>query len=81
MRKLTKVLLTVAALSIVVLNGCYISNKVNDFKKDQKTMVSIMKTGIGAESKNTISGSIYGQHYTATYYVDGNNICREFNWK
>ena len=80
MKKLAKVLLTVVALSIIVLNGCYIGNKVAGFQKSEKTMVSIMKMGIGVESENTISGSVYGKDYVATYHVDGNQIIRELNW-
>lgn len=79
MRKLTKVLLAVAVVG-VILNVGYVGNKVSAFKEDQKVLVSIMKLGMGAESKNTISGSIYGKHYTATYHVDGNNICRSIDW-
>ena len=80
MKKLTKILLTMVAIAVVA-NVFYIGKEFGNFKENENFIIGIMETGMGTESENSISGSIYGHDYVVTYHVENNNLVREFNWK
>ena len=75
-----KLLLCVLLMGAVVFNCGYLMKESIEFGESQDAMVSMMQMGIGADSRNTITGSVYGKKYAVTYYVNGNVIEREFSW-
>ena len=76
-----KLLLSVLLMGIVVFNCGYLMKESIEFGESQDAMVSMMQIGIRTDSRNTITGSVYGKEYAVTYYVNGNVIEREFSWK
>ncbi len=80
MKKFSIIVEILAALMIFINVG-YVTKKVNHFKSNENLIVSLMKIGLGSGIINEVSGSFYGQHYTAVYYMQDNEVVRKFIWK
>lgn len=76
-----KILLVAVVLAALLPNIIYVSNTVNDFKNSEELVVSLMQAGIGSKCENTISDSIYGHDFTATYKAVDNSIVRTIDWE
>jgi hypothetical protein len=75
-----KNIITILMVVAILLNGCYIAKKVYDYANGEKFMVSMMENGIGTETTNSFSDSIYGREYIVTYYMVDDEIEHEVSW-
>lgn len=74
-------LVAVILLAVVLPNIIYVGNTVKNFKNSEEIVVSLMQAGIGSKCENTISDSIYGHDFTATYKMVDNSIVRSIDWE
>lgn len=76
-----KRIIFIAVFAVLVLNAAYIGRKVNDFNNSEDIVICMLEAGIGTGTESTVSDSVYGKEYVATYHVEDNEIIREFEWK